>query len=87
MLKRRGHTSTEKEDAEMKEIFEEHLLEVKSLIGARSNVNFIYVNYNKLVTKPRSEIEKVFNFFSGKLDKNKLLEVIDINQYRNRISE
>ena len=32
MLKRRGHTSTEREDAEMKIIFEEHLLKIKSLI-------------------------------------------------------
>ena len=86
MLIRRGHTSNSSEDEEMKSIFTEHLLEIKSSIINKTNIELIYVNYNLLVTNPISEIDKINKFFKHKLDKNKLLEVIDLNQYRNRIN-
>ena len=70
----------------MKSIFADHLIEIKSSIISKPNVELIYVNYNSLVTEPTDEIEKIDKFFNHKLDKNKLEEVIDLSQYRNRIN-
>ncbi|MBG07483.1 MAG: sulfotransferase family protein [Halobacteriovoraceae bacterium] len=86
MLTRRGHKSKSSEDEEMKSIFTDHLLDIKSSVISKPHIELIYVNYNLLVTEPKNEIEKINNFFNNKLDKNKLLEVIDLSQYRNRIN-
>ena len=86
MLIRRGHKPKSSEDEEMKSIFADHLIEIKSSIISKPNIELIYVNYNSLVTEPTNEIEKIDKFFNNKLDKNKLEEVIDLSQYRNRIN-
>jgi len=47
-----------------------------------NNINYTIINYNKLITRPNKELEKLSNFLDKDLTKS--IRVIDKSLYRNR---
>ena len=83
MLVRRGESS-ETEDAQMRELYREHLRHVKFLVGYRRHFDALFVDYRRVLAQPREEASRVNRFLDGRLDERAMVEAIDPELYRNR---
>ncbi|ACY14838.1 type I phosphodiesterase/nucleotide pyrophosphatase [Haliangium ochraceum DSM 14365] len=71
-------------DADMKELFVSHLEEVESWLRSRSDVEALFVSYNRTVSAPRKSAERINGFLGGVLDVDAMVGEIDPDLYRNR---
>ncbi len=84
MLIRRGEDPSKVSDQEMTRLFEKHLQQVDEWLGKQANIQYLYVNYNQLLTDPGPVIQQVDAFFAGRVNAQKMREVIDPSLYRQR---
>jgi hypothetical protein len=84
MLIRRGEDPSKVSDQEMTRLFEKHLQQVDEWLRKQTNVRYIYVNYNQLLTEPSPVIQQIEAFFAGQVNTQKMVEVIDQSLYRQR---
>jgi hypothetical protein len=83
MLVHRGESS-ETEDAQMREVYVEHVRHVKFMVGYRRHFDALFVDYRRALAAPREEARRVNLFLGGGLDERAMAEVIDPELYRNR---
>lgn len=84
MLARLGKASADTDPVKMKALYSKHLSDVKAWLGARPNIDVIYVKYNDFIADPNSMASAVAAFLGGGLDEEKMAAVVDKNLYRNR---
>ena len=84
MLIHRGEDPDKQDDATMKVLFEKHVRGVEEWLAGRRNVRTLYVHYSDMLGDPRPQIERVNAFLGGKLDTQRMGEVVDPQLYRNR---
>lgn len=84
MLARSGKASADSDPVKMKALYSKHLSDIKAWLGAQSNIDVIYVNYNDFIADPRSMASAVAAFLGSGLDEEKMAAVVDNNLYRNR---
>ena len=85
MLERRGEDPDEVSDAELMAMFKKYRKMLKKRIDEHPDMDVIYVSYNQVMQNPEKSIQSIDEFFNGRLDKNKMLSVIDKDLYRNRV--
>ncbi len=56
------------------------------LMDSNKDIEYITINYRDIIDNPRTEIEKVGNFFNEQFDFDSALEAVDSKLYRNRAS-
>lgn len=79
---------TGQKDDNKKEIKEsflklDHL--VQEMIKERSDIDYLFVNYNQIIKNPDENITKISAFIKEvEVDLNKMIQSVDLNLYRNR---
>lgn len=76
--------SNETPDDKMKEIYQDHLKQVLSLMERRPNMDVLFVDYRNVLEDPEGNARKIHDFLGMNLDVEKMAAVADPNLYRNR---
>jgi hypothetical protein len=83
MLARRNEES-KVSDAEMEAQFREHLKAIKFWIARQPHIEVLYVDYNKMLSKPEDYCRVIADFIGVPLNVEKMMSVPDEHLYRNR---
>jgi Sulfotransferase domain len=84
MLHRRGEEATSADEA-MEGQFRQHLAATKYWLARQPNMDVLYVDYNKLMTKPEDYGQTIADFIGLPLDVPRMLSVPNAGLYRNRV--
>ncbi|MFH1278808.1 MAG: sulfotransferase [Candidatus Eisenbacteria bacterium] len=76
--------ANETPDDKMREIYQDHLKQVFSLMERRPNMDVLFVDYTGVLEDPKGNAEKIRDFLGTSLDVEKMASVADRNLYRNR---
>ncbi|MEQ9498872.1 MAG: sulfotransferase domain-containing protein [Deltaproteobacteria bacterium] len=83
MLERRGEDESF-EDAEMKKNFILHVGEIEAFVAGRDDFEVLFVNYNRLMSDPAKQIQRVAEFL-GRGDRiDDMTAVVEPGLYRQR---
>ena len=83
MLDRRGEENPIA-DAEAKESYIRHLVDVRFMVRKRPNFEMIEVHFTQALQSPQSFVNDVNAFLGGALDIDSMMQVVDPELYRNR---
>lgn len=83
MLIRRGESS-DGDDQEMAEIFQEHLKRVRVWLANQPNMDVLYMDYNELMSDPDPKIKAVAEFLGLTENLDAMLAVPDKKLYRQK---
>jgi len=84
MLGHRNEKPTANE-TEIERQIQQHLSAMKPWLVRQPNMEVMYVNYNELMTKPKSYCEQITEFLDLPLNQTRMLSVPDQRLYRNRL--
>ena len=84
MLIRRGEDSNKVSDEELTRLFLKHIQQVSDWLEKQPNIHYLFVNYNQLMSDPNPVIQQIDAFFAGRVNIQKMGEVIDQSLYRQR---
>jgi hypothetical protein len=88
MLANRGEAQDEVSDAEMLEVFTNHVNHTLRWLRMQPHFSVFQVDYNELLDEPAPYIQQLAQFLydthADKLDTEKMLGVVDRNLYRSR---
>jgi hypothetical protein len=87
MLVRRGKDPDAVSDEEMGRIFNLHLQQVAAWMARQPNLDYLEVSYNQVLQDPEPLVNKLSQFFEGKLEVDKMRQVINPGLYRQRYPE
>jgi len=80
MLNRLGKNV--KQTANLEDIFESSVSDVKNWISEQTNIDIIYVNYANVIENPDIEIIRINEFLGGGLDEIKMKSTVDVKLRR-----
>ena len=86
MLANRNEKS-EISDTEMQEQFQKHLAAIKYWLARQPNMEVLYVDYNKMISKPENYCQAIADFIAIPVDVSKMLAVPNERLYRNRATK
>jgi DNA-binding NtrC family response regulator len=86
MLENRNEKS-EISDTEMQEQFQKHLAAIKYWLARQPNMEVLYVDYNKMISKPENYCQAIADFIAIPVDVSKMLAVPNEHLYRNRATK
>jgi len=75
------------DDAEMHEQFQKHLAAIKYWLARQPNMEVMYVDYNKMISKPEDYCKAIADFIAISVDVSKMLAVPNERLYRNRATK
>jgi hypothetical protein len=84
MLIRKGEPASPVGDDKMAALFRKHLDQVEQWVADQPNVEVLYVHYHDVITAPRPQMERINQFLGGRLDVDKMMNVVDRTLYRQR---
>ena len=87
MIDRLGTEDTSATDAEVKSLYQRHLVQVKALVDGKRNMAMVDVNHRKAIKDGRYAAQLVNEFLGGGLDVDAMAAVVDPTLYRNRAGE
>ena len=87
MIYRLGTEDTSATDAEVKKLYQRHLVQVKNLVDKTPNVAMIDVNHRKAINDAMFVANQVNDFLGGGLDVEAMAAVVDKKLYRNRAKD
>jgi hypothetical protein len=87
MLISRGKDPNVVSDEEMSRLFELHLQQVAGWMAKQDNLEYFEVSYNRMLEDPEPLVDKLNQFFDGKLDVNKMVQVVNPALYRQRYAD
>jgi hypothetical protein len=85
MLVRRSEES-KTGDADMEAQFREHLAATKYWLARQPNMEILYVDYNKLMSKPEAYCQAIADFIALPVDVSRMRSVPNERLYRNRMT-
>ena len=83
MLKRLGQKAAA-DDQTTCSLFAKHLGKVTSWLAEQKKFSFSRISFNKMLTHPEEEMQRLTDFFNHELDSKRMLQVIDQSLYRKR---
>jgi hypothetical protein len=83
MLQRRGEPEGPP-DEEMRRLLLVHVLETEDWLRNRADIETLFVSYNRMVSDPRPEAERVNRFFGQGLQLERMVAAVDASLYRQR---
>lgn len=83
MLDRRGEENPI-EDAEAKESYIRHLVDVRFMVRKRPNFEMIEVEFGKALEAPQTFVADINDFLGGGLDLDAMMSIVEPDLYRNR---
>jgi hypothetical protein len=82
MLRRRGAPADPSDDGKMSALYARHVQQVEEWMTREPNLEFMYVDYNRMVAHPAEEISRVATFLGNGLDTAAMRVVVDRSLYR-----
>ena len=86
MLANRNEKS-EINDTEMQEQFQKHLAAIKYWLARQPHMDVMYIDYNKMISKPENYCQAIADFIAIPVDVSKMLAVPNERLYRNRATK
>ncbi len=83
MLDRRGEED-ESEDERMRQLYVNHLAQVRTMIRFTSHLDVLELPYREVLNSPREHAERIRAFLDQDLDVEQMTGVVDKSLYRNR---
>ncbi len=83
MLERRGEPEGPP-DEEMRRLLLGHVIETEDWLRTRSDIQTLFVSYNRVMAEPRAQAQRVNQFLGGRLDLEKMTAAVDASLYRQR---
>ncbi len=83
MLENRGEEN-KVDDATMANLFAKHVKQVEDWMNAQTNLQYLDVDYNTMLTEPAPQVRKINQFLGGGFDEAAMLAVVDPELYRQR---
>jgi hypothetical protein len=83
MLERRGEPPGPA-DEEMRRLLLGHVIETEDWLRTRADMQVLFISYNRVVSDPRPQIERVNRFLGDSLDLEKMVAAVDASLYRQR---
>ncbi|MCP4667393.1 MAG: sulfotransferase [Deltaproteobacteria bacterium] len=87
MLERSGRKGTDVGDARLKELFQNELDRFDKWIAKQTHFSRLDVFYEKMITRPAEEIERINGFLENTLDPVAAVSAVDPSLYHNRVSK
>jgi hypothetical protein len=84
MLVNRGEDPDKMDDAQMAMLFEKHVQQIEAWLTEQPNFDVLYVHYSDILSDPVTEAQRLSAFLGGRVDAEKMVEVVDPELYRNR---
>lgn len=84
MLQRRGEPGVSQNAQQLVELFERQLAKLDRWTAGQGHLNWLDVDYNRLIEDPQPAIEAVDEFLGGGLDRQAMMAMIDTKLYRQR---
>jgi hypothetical protein len=84
MLTRSGQQPDKVDDETLAALYHKHVEQVKKWLARQENIQFIEVDYNRLLSDPEPEVKRINTFLFASLDEGRMLEQIDPGLYRQR---
>jgi hypothetical protein len=84
MLERNGGTNDAASDEQMARLFIAELSAFGKWVAQQQHIHMIDVDYNRILSEPRGELERVTSFLGVDLDVDAMVDVVDESLYRNR---
>jgi hypothetical protein len=84
MLISRGKDPDAVSDEEINRLFTLHLQQVAGWMAKQANLDYLEVSYNQMLENPEPLVDKLNQFLDGKLDTDKMRQVINPALYRQR---
>jgi len=87
MLENKGEAENKPiNNEELVRIFSLHLRGARQWIADRTNIQAVFVDYNRLMQRPAATLKPVEDFLAMELAKPEILTVVDLSAYRHRAS-
>ena len=84
MLAQRGEPIGTTSDEELRSLYEKHLKQVKSFLGARPFFDVLDVEYAQVLAAPRDEAARMSQFIGRDLNVDRMAAAVDRQLYRRR---
>ena len=85
MLLRRGEPADRVSDRHLTGFYQDHLAHIAEWIAKQSNMQVIYLHYNKIMENPHEPIAQLCQFLQPfPLDQDKMMSVVESSLYRQR---
>ncbi|MEZ4515919.1 MAG: sulfotransferase domain-containing protein [Chloroflexota bacterium] len=84
MLVNRGEDPDKMDDAQMAMLFEKHVQQIETWLKEQPNFDVLYVHYSDILSDPLTQAQAISQFLDGRVDPEKMIEVVDPELYRNR---
>lgn len=85
MLINRGADTNRVSDDELSDLFQKHLKQTETWIKNTAGVQYIFVDYNQMMSDAKPYLRQLNRFFGGKLNMDAMAAAIDPGLYRQRI--
>src|SRR6185295_12375258 len=83
MLQRREQVNPIDDD-EARAHYERHLAHIRIFMKVKRNMEFLPVRYDEAISNPRLFAQRLNQFLGGRLDVERMVEIVDSKLYRNR---
>jgi len=84
MLTNRGADTNSVSDAEMAVLFQKHLKQTEMWLNRTARVQYIFIDYNIMLSAPESHLRRLDQFCGGNLNMESMASGIDPVLYRQR---
>ncbi|MFQ5640684.1 MAG: sulfotransferase domain-containing protein [bacterium] len=84
MLIRRGEPTDTISDERIAKMFQMHLVQVQTWLEKQSNMDVLFIHYNKILKKPSDYLEEINAFLGHSLDVARMAGAIDRSLHRQR---
>lgn len=85
MLENRGERSDPSQDQKMALLFTQHLEEVETWIAGQDNIKCHFVDYNRILLDPASEVGRLVGWFGEGWVAERMCSVVDPSLYRQKL--
>ena len=82
MLSLLGRVGTDVSNDKILEIYQKHLQQVEDWMKKQYNIDYIQMSYNDVINNPIKNAKLVCQFLGGRLDKDKMSQIIEKSLYR-----
>lgn len=84
MLVQRGEAAANRDDEQLREMYEGHLKQVERFLSRRTCFSTVTLRYHEVVDRPRDAAHKIRDLLAMPLDVDRMAAVADQGLYRNR---
>lgn len=64
-----------------------HIKKVKAWLKKQSNIKFISINYNQVLSDPKKEVKRLNKFLNLNLDSEAMIKVVNPRLYRQKVNQ